>query len=150
MVQTLLDNSELPLVLRTDFSNDAVWQKVCAKISEPQTDLNFLANVEFLSERRYEGWGLSEVLSGTLPFGANYEKPAKGYNWAFLFLADAETITHPEHPLLVIDLLDERGKAFRCTPSAIQSIENNLSISNMDFEEFADCVEDDGIFRPEN
>ncbi|MDH6214469.1 hypothetical protein M2283_001752 [Streptomyces pseudovenezuelae] len=27
------------------------------------------------------------------------------------------------------------------------SIENNLSGANMDFEEFADAVDDDGVFR---
>jgi hypothetical protein len=30
---------------------------------------------------------------------------------------------------------------------AIQSIQNNLSIANMDFEEFANSVDDDGVFR---
>jgi Domain of unknown function (DUF6924) len=27
------------------------------------------------------------------------------------------------------------------------SVENNLSIANMDFEDFADATDDDGIFR---
>jgi hypothetical protein len=29
----------------------------------------------------------------------------------------------------------------------VQSIENNLSIANMDFAEFADSVNEDGVFR---
>jgi hypothetical protein len=29
----------------------------------------------------------------------------------------------------------------------VQSIENNLSLFNMDFWEFADNVDDDGVFR---
>jgi hypothetical protein len=32
-------------------------------------------------------------------------------------------------------------------PSQIQAIENNLSIANMDFEDFADSVDADGVFR---
>jgi hypothetical protein len=32
-------------------------------------------------------------------------------------------------------------------PSEIQSIENNLSLANMDFEEFAESADKDGIFR---
>jgi hypothetical protein len=36
---------------------------------------------------------------------------------------------------------------FRVIPSQMWSVENNLSIANMDFFEFADAVGDDGIFR---
>jgi uncharacterized protein DUF6924 len=36
---------------------------------------------------------------------------------------------------------------FRAIPSQIQGIENNLSIANMDFEGFAEAVNEDGVFR---
>jgi hypothetical protein len=36
---------------------------------------------------------------------------------------------------------------FRALPSQIQSIQNNLSIGNMDFEEFANNIDPDGVFR---
>jgi len=39
------------------------------------------------------------------------------------------------------------GRSFRAIPSAIQSIENNLSIANMGFSEFARATDLDGIFR---
>jgi hypothetical protein len=39
------------------------------------------------------------------------------------------------------------GREFRCEVGEVASIEANLSIANMDFEEFADGVEDDGVFR---
>jgi hypothetical protein len=48
---------------------------------------------------------------------------------------------------LVVDLFEEPGRTFRAVPSAIQSIENNLSIANMDFWEFADNVDAAGVFR---
>jgi hypothetical protein len=54
---------------------------------------------------------------------------------------------HPDFPILVMDLHHERGRTFRAIPSQIQGIENNLSIENMDFFEFADNVEEDGVFR---
>jgi hypothetical protein len=56
-------------------------------------------------------------------------------------------MTAAEHHLLVIDLAREPGREFRAVPSAIQSIENNLSIANMDFAEFAGAVDEDGVFR---
>jgi len=49
--------------------------------------------------------------------------------------------------VLVIDLYADRGRTFRAIPSQIQGIKNNLSIANMDFFEFADNVDADGIFR---
>jgi hypothetical protein len=56
-------------------------------------------------------------------------------------------MTHEEHPVAVVDLWHRPGRTFRVIPSQMWSIENNLSISNMDFFEFADAVDDDGIFR---
>jgi hypothetical protein len=42
---------------------------------------------------------------------------------------------------------DEPGRTFRVIPREIWSVENNLSISNMDYHEFADNIDSDGVFR---
>ena len=47
----------------------------------------------------------------------------------------------------MVDLYGSRGRSFRATPSQIQAIQNNLSIANMGFEEFAEAVGEGGIFR---
>jgi hypothetical protein len=65
----------------------------------------------------------------------------------FMFVVDSTTITHEEHPVAVLDLWHQPGRTFRVIPSQMWSVENNLSISNMDFFEFADAADDDGIFR---
>jgi hypothetical protein len=44
-------------------------------------------------------------------------------------------------------LFDDPGRVFRVVPSQILGIENNLSTANMDFDEFADSVGEDGVFR---
>jgi hypothetical protein len=74
------------------------------------------------------------------------------YSHTFIIVTDQTATSHPDHPLLIVDLYDSSGREFRAVPSQIQGIENNLSIANMDFEEFADSVHEDGIFRgfPEN
>ena len=69
------------------------------------------------------------------------------HNHSFLFIADRLTLTHPEFPILVVDLYASRGREFRALPTQVQAIQNNLSIANMDFEEFANAVDKDGIFR---
>ena len=67
------------------------------------------------------------------------------YSWS-----NSVTISRLDSPILVIDLYTEVGREFRALPRTIQAIENNLSIANMDFREFADSTDSDGIFRDFN
>jgi hypothetical protein len=69
------------------------------------------------------------------------------YDHSFVFVVDRAAIANPDFAILAVDLVESRGCSFRAIPSQIQSIENNLSIANMDFEEFAEAVDKDGIFR---
>jgi hypothetical protein len=62
-------------------------------------------------------------------------------------VVDRLATRHKDFPILVIDLQDEPGRTFRAVPGEIQSIENNLSIANMRFYEFANNVGPDGVFR---
>ena len=71
----------------------------------------------------------------------------KDYEHSFIILVDRTAISQPEFPLLIVDLYEEPGREFRAIPSQIQGIENNLSLANMDFAEFADSVSEDGVFR---
>lgn len=65
---------------------------------------------------------------------------------ALLVVADAETMSNPEHPLLCIDVLPPGG-TFRVLPEQLWGVENNISTGNMDFSEFASAVDPDGVFR---
>jgi hypothetical protein len=133
-----LTDTEHPLVIRTDFSDPAAWDLIVAETRAPVGPDRFLAYVEFMSDRDYEGWTTAELLR------------SKGaYRHSFLFVADRISMTRPEHPLLVVDLQQESGRTFRAVPETVQGIENNLSIANMDFDEFADAAgaEPDETFR---
>ena len=124
-------------VLRTDFSNQSAWERIRAVIQRPVGILGFRANVDFIEDMQYAGITKEELLA-LIP--ANY-------NHTFIILVDQTTIAHPEHPLLILDLFDQPAREFRALPSTVQGIENNLSIANMDFEEFAEAVDAEGIFR---
>ena len=71
----------------------------------------------------------------------------RNYNHTFIFVVDRLAISSPGFPVLVLDLFEMSGGEFRTIPSKIQGIENNLLIANMDFEEFADAVDERGVFR---
>ncbi|HUR95172.1 MAG TPA: hypothetical protein VMY76_11345 [Gemmatimonadales bacterium] len=122
-------------VIRTDFSDQAAWQQLREEIGRPVD--GFFAYVEFVDDPEYRGLDPAGLLALFPP----------GHHQGFAFIADGMTMTRPDHPLLVVDLRHAPGREFRAVPSAVQSIENNLSIANMDFEEFAGAVGDDGVFR---
>lgn len=132
-----IPSSEHPLVIRTDFSDDAVWSDIQRTISAPVGDQGFLAYVTFVNDRAFDGANPEELLPLLIA-----AQPFHG----FAILVDRTSVSAAEHPVLVLDLF-EPGPAFRAIPATVQSIENNLSIGNMDFEEFADSVGSDGVFR---
>ncbi len=123
------------LVLRTDFSDAAAWQSICAAIREPVG--GFKAYVDFVSDPQYDGI-TAEHLPSLIPQGSNH---------TFMFIVDRTALSHPDHPILVVDLYTEPGRTFRVIPSEMWGVENNLSIANMDFAEFADSADPDGVFR---
>ena len=130
-----LPKTEDALVLRTDFSDDAAWEKVCTAIREPVGE--FRANVDCISDRAYDGLTVEQLLA----------LAKQGPDRTFAFLVDGAALTRPDHPILVVDLGDEPGRTFRVIPSEMWGVENNLSLANMDFHEFADNADPDGVFR---
>jgi hypothetical protein len=137
--QESLPKTKDALVIRTNFENEEAWKTIRELITQPvrEASQEFFAYVEFLDDAMFRDLSEKELLA-RLP---------NDYWHTFLFVVD-KTATHPpEYPVLVIDLHRERGRTFRAIPSLIQCIENNLSISNMDFYEFADSADDDGVLR---
>ena len=125
-------------MLRTDFTDQAAWEAILASIREPAGDHPFLAMVDFLDDPAFDGIEKDRLLELL---------PEDDESQPCLAIVDREAIMHPEHPLLIVDLQEELGREFRAIPSCIQEIQINLSISNMDFEDFSSAVDDDGVFR---
>ena len=130
-----LPDTSSSLVLRTDFSDGAAWDQVCTAIRKPVGE--FRAYVECVSDSAFEGFSLEEILA--LASESSYR--------TFLFIVDRVTIADPEHPVLVVDLIEQPGRTFRVVPGEMWAVENNLSIANMDFAEFAEAVDETGVFR---
>jgi tetratricopeptide (TPR) repeat protein len=130
-----IPTTENSLALRTDFSDEAAWQSLCATITNPDAD--FTVNVDFVSDPKFDGLK-AEQLPGQL---------AEDSPLTFAFVIDHIALVHPDHPILVVDLQHEPGRTFRVISSELWAVENNLSIANMDFEEFADAIDEDGVFR---
>lgn len=121
------------IVLRTDFSDEAAWRSIVAAIEAPA---EFRAMVRFVSDPANGGMTPDRIV----PFARKAEQ-------TFIFVVDRLTMMTPERPILVVDAHDQPGRSFRVVPALMWSVENNLAIANMDFEEFATAVGADGVFR---
>lgn len=124
------------LVVRTDFSADGAWDALRAALHSPSKD-GFLAGVALVDDRSYEGLTPDQVI------GLKHS----AYSHPLLVLADSVAVTSAELPLLVVDLRGDRGRCVRVVAAELWGIENNLSAANMDFEDFAGAVGNDGVFR---
>jgi hypothetical protein len=134
-----LPRSENPLLLRTEFSDDAAWASLCEAVQQPNED-GFKAFVACISDPAYYGLTLEQLI-------ALAPKGDQCGEHTFAFIADPTTFANSERPILVVDLYDEPGRTFRVIPREMWGVENNLSIANLDYSEFADNADLDGVFR---
>jgi len=133
-----LPESDMSLLVLTDFASTQSWQHVWAEAQAEYAD-GFQASVDPVDDPALDAATWQEVKPAM---------PVSDRSAAVLFIADHVTLTSPEHPILVVDVRDSSGEpTFRCIPSELWSMENNLNPGNMDWHEFANAVDDDGIFR---
>ena len=126
---------ENALVIRTDFSDLSAWEKLSAAMCEPAEP--FIFNMEVLDDREYENASVDQLM-GSLP---------QDYPHSYLMIVDHAAVSEADYPLLVVDLQEERGRQFRAVAAEVALVDNNLSIANMGFEEFAGLVDESGVFR---
>lgn len=123
-------------LFRTDFSENVVWSKIYAEFMKPDPISGLPANLNFCLDKKYN-----------LATPESIIEDLKEYDFDYFFIVDSVTINNKAHPVLCIGLGDNLGQKFRSLPSEINLIDANLSISNMNFEEFVSSVDSDGVFR---
>jgi len=123
------------IVLRTDYSNEEVWRSICSSIGK--VEIISGSHVDYIEDVAYDNLSKEQILSCL----DAYDQPC-------IILVDKVAMTQSDHPVLVVDLFHELGRDFRAIPSEVCSIENNLSLANMDFDEFAEsAMEQGGVFK---
>jgi hypothetical protein len=123
-------------VIRTDFAHAAEWDAIQEAIMKPQTRHGFMPSVVFVDDPTYGGITALQLVD-LAPDQAAF----------IAFLVDHEALAHPERPVLVVNIWKRDGRTFRVIPAEMWSVENNLSTQNMDWRDFADAVDGDGIYR---
>jgi hypothetical protein len=123
------------LLVRTHFGDDAAWAAV-KDAATAENDDGFCADVRVVDDPAYDGvdW---------LPLRGAARIATQ--DAAVLFVADADA--HSGHfPIVVVDLAEDR-QPFRCAASQLWAVDNNLNLANMDWEDFADYLDSDGVYR---
>jgi hypothetical protein len=122
-------------LIKTAPALDARWEAAVAVTRSPPPP--FLAQIEFVARPEFAGKTVDEVLA-LLP---------KDYPYTFVFIADERALTEPGFPCYCVDLKDEQRPRFRLEARQIASVENNLTLANMIFAEFAVTAKETGVFR---
>ncbi|MGX7698410.1 DUF6924 domain-containing protein [Gordonia polyisoprenivorans] len=130
--------ANLSLLIRGDFSDPDGWTTVANAVLAPDPVDGFTADLTLVDDPTYDsitGDELADAIGEPPPF--------------YVFLCDTQTLSHPDHPILAINLdaEDTSNRSVRVMPAAMWSIENNLALGNMDFADFVGAADTDGIFR---
>ena len=128
------DADEGSLLVRTDFSDDEAWKRLLLDVARPHGPDRFTANFVPIDDKTYEGMTAAQL--------AAVDGEAH-----VIYAADSLSMVGGDRSLLVVDRLHDPGRSFRCSLQAAWAVENNLSLFNMDFFEFADAAVGDGVFR---
>ncbi|MGW9372596.1 DUF6924 domain-containing protein [Streptomyces xanthophaeus] len=141
------------LVVRTDHDSEQAWQAVIAKLMQPWGDRDYEPLVHFVDDPAWAGATVDEVLVAA----------AADEDLCVVFVADSVTMGSAHHGLLAVttvpaeeyenleeyEELRALGREFRTVPAGVHDIHANLSIANLDFEDFAAAAREapDRVFR---
>ncbi|WP_331764658.1 DUF6924 domain-containing protein [Streptomyces anthocyanicus] len=151
-----LPQSEATLLIRTDFSDEDAWQALRTAVTTPydgdededeyededgDEDDDFLAMLHIVDDPAYGDLTAEQIVALA---------PAED---GLMIVADKTAMTAPGMPLLAVHVnheapVERRGfDELRVVARQLWSIENNLAIANMDWVDFVDAADEDGVFR---
>lgn len=133
-------NAESTPIVRTDFSDDQVWETAWRDITLPRIywEEECVLDATLVAVPEFAGW-TSDELAALLSHSGHGR----------VLIADTVTLASAEHPVLVVELDPEEDplRSFRATPHALVDVEIQLSLANMDWEEFSESADPDGVLR---
>ncbi|MCF3964750.1 DUF6924 domain-containing protein, partial [Streptomyces fuscigenes] len=115
-----LPEHDLPLLLRTDFTDEDAWRGLLREVDRGWVSVE--------ADRRHEGLS-PDALRALVPEGSRR---------TVLVVADAVTFASGERPLLLVDAAD--GRSFRAVPDACASAVGNLALGEETFDDLYDGV----------
>ncbi|MFJ4988210.1 DUF6924 domain-containing protein [Streptomyces sp. NPDC088732] len=132
------DGDETPLV-RVDFSDDAAWRLMRRALATPSED-GFIAYLHIVEDPACRDLAPARIAA----LSPRRERPRD----RLVVMADRTSLASPEMPLLALRVGEQgRFDTLRVVARQLYSIENNLALANMAWEDFTGFADDDGVFR---
>lgn len=127
---------EFAVLVRSWFDDDEAWSDLVERIETPNDD-DFSADVRFVDDQDYNG------------LTADGLRARHARNAFVSFIADERTLANDDAPLLAVwvGTGGDDKPAFRVAADWLWSVENNINLGNMDWEEFTRALDPDGVFR---
>ncbi|WP_345695746.1 DUF6924 domain-containing protein [Kitasatospora terrestris] len=145
------------LVIRTDYEDETAWRAVVEELARTRGGGGaYEAEVYLVDDPMWAGATAEAVVAAV----------KRDEYLDVVFVADGITMKSAQHALLALDPLyeDENldpmyyqelidsplAREFRTTPAAVHDVHGNLSIGNMDFQEFAESAlaDPEGVLLP--
>lgn len=131
-----LPDSEIYLLIRTYFGDDAAWDELRTAIDEGSQE-GFFATVEYVDDRQFDRFSV-EALEAAHPHRADA--------WDVMYVADERAIIERAHPLLVVRVGCSDDQPFRCRADLLYEVDANLSLANLDWDDFRDQIDESGVY----
>jgi hypothetical protein len=131
-----LPESDIYLLVRTWFGDETAWRQLQAVIDEG-SDEGFSANVEYVDDRTWDGFSVTALEA---------VHPNRESGWDVMYVADQRAVTEPAHPLLVVRVGSTVDAPFRCRADLLYEIDANLSLANLDWDDFASDMDESGVY----
>ena len=130
-----LPAGDAALLIRTDFTDTAAWLAVVDAATRENSD-GFVANLSVVDDAAWAGASVHDVVSA--------HAGDKVRTVAFIF--DAAAASDKQlRALLCINLASKKARTFRVLPAQVWSVENNLTLGNLEWRDFASALKG-GVF----
>jgi hypothetical protein len=143
-----LPDTNLGLVIRTDFTDQAAWEAVQARITDghaAEHNAIAVADQQLLPIDDKANAGLTPEQA------SNLVEEANDVMRSVVFLADSTTMSTADQTLLAVTSPDEdlpdSPWTFRLRPESAVRINLTLSSGGLSFSEYLEDVDDNGVYR---
>ncbi|GAA11466.1 hypothetical protein GOALK_030_00630, partial [Gordonia alkanivorans NBRC 16433] len=126
---TLPSNSQNLLVRVASNAHDDAWANLVQEIGRLSGDTNF----EVVDDPQFDGFSADDL-----------ERLLVDSDNTYAFIADDETFTLDEHPLLAVSSF---GDTLRVVPALLSGVADNLAIANLSLADYRSAADRDGILR---
>lgn len=129
------------LLIRTNFTDNHAWLSIM-RAATAENDEGFSANLTVLDDASWSGLSAQDV------FTAHVGDTVR----CIAFIVDEATIHDTvQRAILCVNLGGGGGKGkklrtMRVIPSELWSVENNLSLGNMEWRDFSTALDERGVF----